>query len=549
MPSKPNDILSATIYTYWNYKDGLTCPLCFSKLKHEFNNGGRRVETLKGSIWVITNYYSCTNPDCEMHDAFPAVYPSCLRRKRFSLDVWAKVIQHHFKHHLNYSLISELMWDDWEISISRSTVKHICEFFEMAGKQYMNKKVLDDIMKNGRIVLSLDGAQPVKNEPSLWVFSDRLTGHVLLVKNLESAPASKLEAIFREIEELYGVPIVAVISDKQRNIVNAVKNFNPDIPHAFCQYHFLNHIVKPIASKDSHLKKILKKAVLKLSIVYNSNLANSNNLYSIFQPLSNELKCAVSTKGDRFKVFPGVECYDNLKYIFDQLQPLSSMQLPSKVSRTLNSVLNSLERILSENHQLRDELASLIPDFERIRKILGKRTKGSIYIKKQVDKWVYMLKSRLKRRKLEFNPEKIKWKTPTYQLSLEEIWQQWIRLVHSYEKGLYVAYDNDNLDFTNNPKEQLFHRTKHHFKSLLGRQNVSRIFLEHGGLYSQLLDIDYSKKAITRILLACEIPLIESTRRNFVAQYAVVKKNWKIREIDTGNMAKLIDNLSQLEGV
>jgi len=149
-----------------------------------------------------------------MHDAFPAVYPSCLRRKRFSLDVWAKVIQHHFKHHLNYSLISELMWDNWEVSISRSTVKHICEFFEMAGKQYMNKKVRDDIVKNGKIVLSLDGAQPVKNEPSLWVFSDRLTGHVLLARNLESAPASKLQAIFKEIEDLYGVPIVAVISDK-----------------------------------------------------------------------------------------------------------------------------------------------------------------------------------------------------------------------------------------------------------------------------------------------------------------------------------------------
>ncbi|MHA1281784.1 MAG: hypothetical protein ACTSQP_04690, partial [Promethearchaeota archaeon] len=120
-----------------------------------------------------------------------------------------------------------------------------------------------------------------------------------------------------------------------------------------------------------------------------------------------------------------------MKYIFNRLQPLSSMQLPSKFSRTLNSVLKSLERILSENRQLRDELALLIPDFERIRKILGKRGKNSTYIKNQVDKWVYMLKSRLKRRKLEFNPQKIKWKAPTYQLSLEEIWQQWIRLVHS----------------------------------------------------------------------------------------------------------------------
>ena len=156
MPAKPNDIHAATRYTYWDSTEGFTCPLCSSRLQHEFNNGGRKVETLKGSLWVITNYYSCINRDCEMHEAFPAVYPSVIQRKRFALDVWAKVIQHHFKHHLNYSLIVELMWDDWTVSISRGTVKHICEYFEMAGKQYMDEKVLNDVKTNGRIVLSLD---------------------------------------------------------------------------------------------------------------------------------------------------------------------------------------------------------------------------------------------------------------------------------------------------------------------------------------------------------------------------------------------------------
>ena len=131
----------------------------------------------------------------------------------------------------------------------------------MAGKQYTDEKVLEEIGLNGRIVLSLDGAQPVKKEPSLWVFSDRLTGNVLLAKNLDSASANVLEKLFEEIESLYGVPIVAVISDKQKNIVNAVKRFNSDISHAYCQFHFLNHVVEPIAAKDSFLKKTLRKAV------------------------------------------------------------------------------------------------------------------------------------------------------------------------------------------------------------------------------------------------------------------------------------------------
>lgn len=546
MPAKPNDIHTATRYTYWDSTEDFACPLCSSSLRHEYNNGGRRIETLKGSLWVITNYYSCTNRECEMHEAFPAVYPSAIKRKRFALDVWAKVIQHYFKHHLNYSLIVELMWDDWEVSISRGTVKHICEYFEMSGKQHMDEKVLNDVKTNGRIILSLDGAQPEKNEPSLWVFSDRLTGHVLFAVNLDSAPAAKLRAIFEEIEEKYGVAIVAVVSDKQKNIVNAVKSFNPEIPHVYCQFHYLNHVAEPIASKDSHLKTILKKAVRAFSIVVNSKLAGSNDLYKLFLPISEELKCAISTRGDRFKIFPGLECHANLKHVLDNLALFKSFPANQKISRSLDSLINALINLLSETQLLRNEIASLIPDFEKVRKIFGKRANRSDYIKKQVDKWVYKLQSRLKRRGLEPDPSNIKWQAPTHKLSCEEIWQQWIRLTHSYRSGLFIAYDDDELEFTNNAKEQLFHRSKHHFRALLGRKNVSRIFLEHGSLYSQLIDIEYSKNNVTSILLASETPLVESHRRKFTAQYATVRRTWRIREIDTGNFKLFEVNLQQL---
>jgi len=549
MPAKPNNIHAPTRYTYWDSNDGFICPLCNSPLQHEFNNGGRRVETMKGSLWVVTNYYSCTNRNCEMHEAFPAVYPSAMQRKRFALDVWAKVIQHHFKHHLNYSLIVELMWDDWDVSISRGTVKHICEYFEMAGKQYMDEKVLNDIKSNGRIILSLDGAQPVKNEPSLWIFSDRLTGHVLLARNLESAPASKLETLLKKVEDLYGVPIVAIISDKQKNIVNAVKSFNPKIPHAYCQYHFLNHIADPIASKDSHLKTVLKKAIRALSIVVNSNSADSNDLYKLFLPISEELRCAISTRGDNFNLFPGIECYANLNFILDKLAPFKTFSVSQKVSRSLTSLIDALVNLLSETRQLRDEIISLIPDLEQIRRIFGKRANRSSFIKKQINNWTYKLQNRLKRHKMEHNPQNIKWQQPSYKLSCEEIWQQWIRLVNSYKEGLFVAYDDDELEFTNNAKEQLFHRGKHHFRALLGRENISRIFLEHGGLYSRLIDIEYSKKNVTSILLASETPLTESHRRIFTAQYATVKRMWKIREVDTGNFTRFEENLRRAGAV
>ena len=549
MPAKPSEIKKATIHTYWDSKEGLICPLCSSQLQHEFNNGGRKIITLKGPVWVVTNYYSCVNPKCEMHEAFPAAYHSAMQRKRFSLEVWAKVIQHHFKHHLNYSTTVELMWDDWDVSISRNTVRSICEFFEMAGKQYTDKKVLKEVQSSGRIVLSLDGAQPVKHEPSLWVFSDRLTGNVLLARNLESAPASALCAIFQEIEVIYNVPIVAIISDKQKNIVNSVKQFKPEIPHAYCQYHFLNHIAELIASKDSHLKKTLRKLVKQLSIVQNSKRADSNGLYKLYHPISEELKCAISTRGDRFNVFPGIEAYANLEFIVSRLEQFVEIELTPKVSRTLNVLLAALRNLLQENRYIRKDIMTLMLDFLQIRKILAKREKKASQIEKEVKKWVFKLQNRLKRRKLESNPQNIKWQQSSFKLSCEEAWQQWIRLVNSYREGLYKAYDVEELDFTNNAKEQLFHCSKHHFKALLGRKNVARAFLNHGGLHVQLLDIDFTKKNVTNVLLACETPLIEAQRKEFNAQYATVRRTWRIREKDTGNFTQFKHNLTQLERI
>lgn len=544
MPSKPKDILSPTVHTYWESKQGLTCPLCSHHLQHEFNDGGSRVMTLKGSLWVVTNYYSCTNSKCELHSAFPAAYHSAMNRKRFSLDIWAKVVQHYFKHHLNYSTIVELMWDDWEVSISRGTVRNICQFFEMAGKQYQDERVLKKMQEQGRIILSLDGAQPVKKEPSLWVFSDRLTGNVLLVRNLNSAPASTLCELLKEIEHLYGVPIAAVISDKQKNILNAVKLFNPSIPHAYCQYHFLSHIVEPIAAKDTRLKKELRKVVKTFSIMQNRH--NPSPLYGIFSPICEELDCALSTKGDHFKVFPGYEAFLNLEHVLNQINHFQTFHLSKQVKRSVVTLINSLRVLLTQNRPLFEDIAFLLPEFHQIRHILAKRNNKSAHVRKLVDKWVYKLQNRLKRRNLPFKPDEIKWKASAHDQSREEIWQEWIRLTTSYHEGLFVAYDDKEIDFTNNAKEQLFHETKHHFHSLLGRKNISKLFQDRAALHVQLMDIDFSQENISEILLACETPFIESERKSFHAQYATIQRTWKIREKDTGNISQFKANMLSL---
>lgn len=554
MTAKPPEIERKTVYTYWESDEGMSCPLCGRKLTHEFNDGGREVKTLKGPLWVITNYYRCANLECKLHDAFPITHSSCIKRKRHSVEVWTKVIQHHFKFHLNYSQIVELIWNDWEISISESTVRNICQYFEMAGFQHKNKEVRKQIVESGRILLSLDGAQPIEGEPALWVFTDRLTNNVLLARLLESAPAEILCEIYGEIEEKFGVPIAAVISDKQQNIVNSVKKFNPNIPHVYCQYHFLNHLSAPIDSKDSHLRTKLQKTVRSFSLVQNEPAGDKAGVISkdspvaeVFSPVAKELKCAISASGNRFDTFAGKEVYLNLEHILFRLESFQIEGLPKRVVRSLGSLIDSLRKLLNSTKPLYEDLSSLLHDFQWIRAVFSHREWSGDRIKKWVQNWLSILHERLEHCSMEHHAKKLKWQYPSHTMTLQEAWQQWIRLENAYHKGLYHAYDDSALDFTNNAKEQLFHHSKAHFKSLLGRQNIGRAYQSRGGLYAHLIDFDYSDEHVSSVLLASETPLVESNRRKHNAQYTVTRRKWRIREEETGNFKLFEKNLETLK--
>lgn len=554
MTAKPSRIKKDSVYTYLDREKGMTCPLCEHTLTHEYNDGGREVVTLKGSLWVITNYYKCSNPDCDLHDAFPITHNSCIKRKKHSVEVWAKVIQHHFKYDMNYKKIADLIWDDWEISISQGTVRNVCQYFEMAGIQHKDTEIRNEIVDNGKIFLSLDGAQPIEGEPALWIFTDRLTDNILDARLLESAPAEILREIYEEIEEKFGVPIEAVVSDKQQNIVNSVRDFNPEIIHVYCQYHFLSHIAEPIESKDSHLKKTLRKKVRSFSLVQTEppeekeeQVTKASPVAEIFMPIAEELKCAISVRGDKFKRLAGKEIYLNLRHILSRLEEIQVEGLPGKVARSLSILIKSLQGLLGTTGSLYEDLCRLIHDFRWLQALLNHRDWSGAQIKKYMQRWLTVLHDRLEGASMEHDPSELKWQYSSYNMSIQAAWQQWIRLEKSYSAGLYCAYDDPDLDFTNNAKEQLINQSKAHFKALLGRQNVARAYQSRGGLYTRLMDIDYSKENISSVLLASETPLIEVNRRKHNAQYTVHRRKWRIRKEETGNFEKFKDNLQSLK--
>nr|QNO52251.1 hypothetical protein BPDGFPMF_00010 [Methanosarcinales archaeon ANME-1 ERB6] len=67
-----------------------------------------------------------------------------------------------------------------------------------------------------------------------------------------------LQPLLEKVVEMYGLPI-AVISDMQPAIIEAVKNVMPGIPHQFCQYHFIKNAGNFMKKEYKELGKAMKK--------------------------------------------------------------------------------------------------------------------------------------------------------------------------------------------------------------------------------------------------------------------------------------------------
>ena len=552
MGIKPANLDLVTVHTYWDSSESFTCPLCDQSLEYAYNDGGRLLITLDRPLWVVSNYYRCENSDCNLHKAFPMVHENVLSKKKFGKDVWEQVINFHFNRHLDYKQIKGVIWDVYKIFISITSIREICLYFKTAGKMYTDKETLKEIRKNGEIVLSLDGAQPKKGKPALWVFTDRISSRVLLSELFKTAPAGLLAEKMKNIQDKYNVSIKAVISDKQKNIVNAVKIFNPEIPHAFCQYHFLNHIMEPIVAKDSHLATQLKKEIKKSSIIVNqykgtlkSNNPEYNQHYKKFSPLAEELLNAISVKRKRWEILPGIEIYKNLEYILNKLGQIPPPK-EQKPQRSLNSMVNKIHDLLKKHGKSFDDINYLLEDTADLRKILQQDRFKSKNIELKVRTWVYRFQQRLKRNQMEYKPENLKYVQMDYNAPLNIIWQQWIRLEHSYNPGLYISYDSPKIEKTNNATERLINQTKYHFRKWLGKRDISDEFQLHGAEYSFFAENGFKRKHIKEVLWKFDTAHITGLNTQHQAIQAIIRRRWNIRDENSGNLEKLVENLKIL---
>jgi hypothetical protein len=187
-----------------------------------------------------------------------------LKGYNFGLDVIVFVGQRHFEDHQTVGEIHQALRNEG-IPISERRVTDYIGDYEVLLKCAQGAKLAERrevIQGNGGAVLSIDGVQPQKGKPTLYIFRDALSGTRFHAASLWHQDTDSLVEEMKVVDKLLhelDVPLLGIVSDDQDAIRLGVARVWPDVLHQLCHLHFLKAVQKPVYDEDSSLSKELKK--------------------------------------------------------------------------------------------------------------------------------------------------------------------------------------------------------------------------------------------------------------------------------------------------
>ena len=225
----------------------------------------RRLTFLDEVVQFTLVIRRCRTPSCARYQR--AYRPEeegalALPHGEFGLDVIALVGQFRYREHRSVPEIHQELGRRGVVLAERTVTNLIERYEELVALRLTNRhRLRDRLVREGGVVLALDGMQPDVGHEVLWVIRDCLTGEPLLARSLLSGTEADLAALLREVKDALPVPILGIVSDGQQSIGRAVRSALPEIPHQLCQFHYLREAARPIYEADRHAKKELKKVV------------------------------------------------------------------------------------------------------------------------------------------------------------------------------------------------------------------------------------------------------------------------------------------------
>jgi hypothetical protein len=244
------------------------CPFC-GHLMYVCDHRYRRVHTLEGPVQLVCKLNHCPDPRCPGHakTKSPELEVTiALPKWAIGWDVFCWIGHRRFARHWSITQIRGELLDSFGIKVSDDSLTRYARHYQvmLAARQQDPEALRRQYDSVGEIILSIDGLQPEKGHETLYVVRELTQKRVWFAEPLISATADEVRRLIKKAKawaESLGKPVALWLSDRQDAFVTGIAAEFPDVPHRYCDNHFLRDMAKPVLEADSHAKVQMRKKV------------------------------------------------------------------------------------------------------------------------------------------------------------------------------------------------------------------------------------------------------------------------------------------------
>jgi len=229
----------------------------------------RRFFTCAGPVQLLCKLCHCSNPACPGHQS--TVSPeeeTALVMPYWVLgwDVFCWLGHRRFARHWSVPQIRNELHDRFAIPLSVDAIEHYVGRYQrmLAARQQDPGQLAYAYRQTKGLILTIDGLQPEKGHETLYVVRELSQKRVWFAQALLSSTAAEVRRLLAQARawvERLGLPVRCWISDKQDAFVSGIAAEFTEVPHRYCQNHFLRDLAKPMLDAESHAKVHMRKKV------------------------------------------------------------------------------------------------------------------------------------------------------------------------------------------------------------------------------------------------------------------------------------------------
>ena len=251
------------------------CPKCGERLSSVGStaHSDKTVQTLAGELYVVAYSRICRTPECDAYGThFHAgghlrVSPPY---STYGLDVIAFVGIQREREHKQFTEIEELL-NQRGVQVNDSSVGRLYRLFLALVEGTWPKRrerLAAAAEEHGGLILMADGLSPDGAGPQLYVLWEVFSGTPISGMLIDQADERHLTDWLSECRNLIdGLPVLALLSDKENALVSALRAVWSTAVHQLCQMHFMQNLSGPMHRADQTLRGTLRDRLSSLPAV------------------------------------------------------------------------------------------------------------------------------------------------------------------------------------------------------------------------------------------------------------------------------------------